>query len=193
MSDPMLKEMEEWETVKGLRFLRRVGIREGLTVVDFGARVGHYSIPVALLVGPGGKVFALDMDEEALSVLKGRAAALELANIDIIATSGEVDWNLGRKPVDFVLLYDVLHYMNGEKRKELYGEIRPRLHHDSILSVYPKHIATDCPMDHFKDLLLDDVVVEIEKAGFSFERKVCGRLSHDEDLNRGCVLNFRTI
>ena len=187
----MLKEMEQWETVKGLRFLRKVGLREGQTVVDFGARVGHYSIPVALLVGPGGRVFSIDKDEDALDSLKRRAAALKLENISFIKTSGELELNFGKARVDVFLLYDVLHYMDKGERKELYHEIKRHLDRPSLLSVYPKHIATDSPADHFKDLLMGDVVSEIEETGFILERKICGVLSHDEGMNRGCVLNFR--
>jgi hypothetical protein len=31
--------------------VKRIGIETGHTVVDFGARVGHYSIPAAIAVG----------------------------------------------------------------------------------------------------------------------------------------------
>ena len=44
--------MKQWETAIGVLFLKRVGLRQGQTVIDFGARVGHYTIPAAKVVGP---------------------------------------------------------------------------------------------------------------------------------------------
>jgi hypothetical protein len=36
-----------------------------------------------------------------------------------------------------------------------------------------------------------DVRQEILSSGFQFERRYCGVISHDDELNKGCVLNFR--
>jgi len=40
--------------------LRAVGVRGGLTVLDFGCGSGNYSIPAAKIVGEKGKVYTLD-------------------------------------------------------------------------------------------------------------------------------------
>jgi len=46
--------MRRWHQSQGVEFLERIGIREGQVVVDFGCRVGHYSIPA----GKAGKLKA---------------------------------------------------------------------------------------------------------------------------------------
>ena len=45
---------------RGLEVLRRIGIKRGQTVLDFGCGYGAYTIPVAEIVGEQGRVYALD-------------------------------------------------------------------------------------------------------------------------------------
>ncbi len=48
----------------------QLGIREGMKVGDFGAGSGHYSRAAAAIVGHGGRVYAVDIQEEVLKHLK---------------------------------------------------------------------------------------------------------------------------
>ncbi len=41
--------------------LERIGIPQGITVVDLGAGSGHYAIGAARLVGKEGRVYAVDV------------------------------------------------------------------------------------------------------------------------------------
>jgi ubiquinone/menaquinone biosynthesis C-methylase UbiE len=185
------KEMDKWEREQGAKFFKNIGIQNNQTVLDFGARVGHYSIPAAIAVGNKGVVYAIDKDQEVLNKLKQKAISLNLKNIKIIKNSGEVELKLKDKSVDAVLFYDVLHYMNNTARKMLYAEAHRVLKPAGLLSVYPKHILDDDPSNEFKELCLDNVKQEVQESGFIFEEKYCGNISHDDSLNRGCVLNFR--
>ena len=50
--------------LRALEVLRRIGIKKGQTVLDFGCGYGAYTIPVAEIVGEQGRVYALDKDKE---------------------------------------------------------------------------------------------------------------------------------
>jgi precorrin-6B methylase 2 len=52
-----------------IKVLKRIGIRRGQTVLDFGCGYGIYTIPVAKIVGEHGRVYALDKDKEAMDAL----------------------------------------------------------------------------------------------------------------------------
>jgi ubiquinone/menaquinone biosynthesis C-methylase UbiE len=186
----MAEDMEIWETVEGIKFLRKVGLRPGQTVLDFGCRVGHYTIPAARVVGENGLVYAIDTEEYALKELHQKAKAHNLTNIRIIKTSGRMNLPLESREVDVILLYDVLHYLKKDKRTKLYHETFRLLRRDGLLSVYPKHTLEDDPIREFKNLRLNGVRREIEDSEFYFEGKYCGIISHDDGLNHGCVLNF---
>jgi len=52
----VLLEQEEWFE-KEIHFLRRF-LKPGMTAIDIGANLGVYSLPMASLVGPDGRVFS---------------------------------------------------------------------------------------------------------------------------------------
>ena len=189
----MNNEMERWEREKGIVFLRKIGIRTGQTVLDFGARSGHYTIPAALIVGNSGLVYAVDKEKEALAELKEKTITLDLHNIKTIRTSGKAKLHLGDESIDVILLYDVLHYLNKIERKSLYEEIFRILRYTGFLSVYPKHVLNDMPMGELKELTLNDVKIEIQNSGFFFTKKLCDEISHNNGLNQGCILNFKRV
>lgn len=48
----------------------QLGLHEGMKVGDFGAGSGHYARAAAAIVGQGGKVYAIDVQEDVLKHLK---------------------------------------------------------------------------------------------------------------------------
>jgi ubiquinone/menaquinone biosynthesis C-methylase UbiE len=187
----MNEKMKNWEAKEGVRFLQKIGIISGQSVLDFGCRVGHYSIPAAKIVGNKGIVYAVDREQEALNELQQKVKAHNLKVVKIMKTSGRINLDFESKSIDVILLYDVLHYLEKTDREKLYGEAFRVLKKDGLLSVYPKHTLEDDPIQQFKELTLDYVKKEIEDSGFHFGEKHCGIISHDDGLNHGCVLNFR--
>jgi FkbM family methyltransferase len=75
-----------------LTFLLEGTPRDG-TFVDLGANVGLYSIPLALHVGPAGRVIAVEPGEEALKRLRFNIAANELSNVSVFPFAvGDADY-----------------------------------------------------------------------------------------------------
>lgn len=76
--------------------LRRAGISAGMQVLDIGCGVGDVSLLAARIVGRGGRITALDFDERALEMLRDRASAEMLSNIECVA--GDIhDWHSERR------------------------------------------------------------------------------------------------
>ena len=48
-------------------------VAEGITVLDIGPGMGYFSIPLARMVGPGGRVIAVDIQPKMLGALQKRA------------------------------------------------------------------------------------------------------------------------
>ena len=186
----MKDAMTEWEKKGGVKFLRKIGLAAGQTVLDFGARIGHYSIPAARIVGSTGRIYALDQDRQELDELSRKIEHLNLNNIEIVPTNGGVALDFEDEAIDVVLFYDVLHYLERQEREKLYIEARRVLKGSGFISVYPKHVIEDSPLDQFEHCHWDDVRKEIQDPGFEFEAKYCDTISHDDFLNSGCVFNF---
>ena len=187
----MLPQMLYWETEKGVEFLESVSVKAGDTVLDFGCRVGHYTVPAAKAVGSKGTVYAMDTQEDALAELEQKKNIQKLTNIRIIKTFGQLSLPLKDNSIDLVLFYDVLHYLKETYRRKLYREAFRVLKQNGLLSVYPKHCLGDNPIMEFQNLSLGEIKQEIQNSTFVFVKKHCGFISHDDDLNQGCILNFR--
>jgi ubiquinone/menaquinone biosynthesis C-methylase UbiE len=64
------------------------GIREGITVVDYGCGPGRYTIQFAKLVGPQGKVFAVDVQALAIEYVDRKMKAQGLRNFVAVVANG---------------------------------------------------------------------------------------------------------
>lgn len=189
----MKTDLEKWFAKEGEFYLKKNGVRSGQFVLDFGCNVGHYTIPIAKVVGKQGKVYAVDKDEQALDQLMQEATAKGIKNIIPIITSGEFKIKLESNHVDVVLLYDVLHYLSSEERRELYREVYRILKIGGLLSIYPKHYKLDEPLWELSDMELESLIKELENANFCFRGKDFKKLLHNDNYERGYILKFTLL
>lgn len=187
----MKDEMEKWENKEGVRFLEKIGIKPRQIILDFGCGVGHYTIPAAKVVGKNGKVYGLDKDKNSLHKLRKKIINQKLENIIVIETNGNIKIPLENNSIDVLLFYDILHYLERNEREKLYQESYRILKSKGLFSVYPKHNKLDDGWGSLKNMMPEELIEEIKYNDFSFKEKYCTILSHDDNLNRGCVLNFR--
>jgi predicted methyltransferase len=83
-------------------------IKPGQTIADLGAGSGYYSFRIAALVGPTGKVLAIDIEPTMLEVISQRAGREHVTNIATIRSSAR-DPNLAPHSVDLLFMVDVYH------------------------------------------------------------------------------------
>jgi len=137
------RDVARWFGKQGLEFFQQLNLRENDSLLDFGARTGNYAIPAAMLVGPRGKVFALDIDEQALEELTRRAHYYNLENVEIIKTKGEVLLPLPDESVNFILFYDVLYSLCKRQGLGAFQQLLPEfsrvLKKGGILSIFFGH------------------------------------------------------
>lgn len=178
-------DLTQWLREDGQKFLRSLGVREGQVLLDYGCGEGHYTLPAAQTVGEKGKVYA--QDQGVSSQIKKQLQKYNIQNTRIIEKKTLIP--LEDHSVDFILCYDVLHYL--EERKKAYQEFNRVLKSSGTLSVYPKHHKDDDPLMGLAHIGLDEIAKEIEETGFSLKAKLYKKLIHDESITQGCVLNFQ--
>lgn len=186
------KKVEKWLKSKGLELLKSIGISEGTTVLDFGCGSGHFSIMASKIVGPGGKIYALDKNSKSLKDVERLAQKEGFKNIEIIKTEGGNEIPLGDNTVDFVLLYDVLHYV--ENREEIYEECHRILKPDGILSIHPTHYNRGFVRNVLNKGIekdLDGIIEEVEESGFVLQKKLKCNVLHYKSLEESTILNFK--
>ena len=88
--------------------LAALHVKPGDTVCDLGCGNGFYTLQLAKLAGDQGRVLAVDIQREMLELLKDRAVAEKVTNIETVLGT-LVDPKLKDNSVDLVLLVDVYH------------------------------------------------------------------------------------
>ncbi|MDD5750678.1 MAG: class I SAM-dependent methyltransferase [Candidatus Pacebacteria bacterium] len=88
--------------------LNQIGLKKEMTAVDFGAGGGGWTLPLAKIL-EDGFVFAVDILEEPLSALQGKARSSGLNNIRTIISDIEAGVSkISSQSCDFVLITNVL-------------------------------------------------------------------------------------
>ena len=88
--------------------LEALDVKPGQTVCDLGCGNGFYTLRLAQLVGPQGKVLAVDIQSEMLHMLSERAKEEQITNIEPVLGT-QIDPKLPAGKVDLILLVDVYH------------------------------------------------------------------------------------
>ena len=81
----------------------------GARVADIGAGTGLYSLMFAAQAGPGGAVYAVDIEPRFLKLINQRAADLDLKNV-VSVLGRETDITLPAGSVDVAFIADTYHY-----------------------------------------------------------------------------------
>jgi ubiquinone/menaquinone biosynthesis C-methylase UbiE len=121
---PWLTREEREKEEDCTTMMKQLKVQPGWTVCDLGAGNGFYTILLAKLVGPEGRVLAIDIQPEMLDMLKARAAKEKVSNIEpILGTT--VDPKLPAEKLDLVLLVDTYHELSNPE--EVLAAVRKSL------------------------------------------------------------------
>ncbi len=83
-------------------------LKEGMSALDFGCGMGYWSIKMAEMVGPSGKVYSFDIQQKILDVLKKRAAKKGVADRIEAILINETGFSFDKK-VDAAVIMWVAH------------------------------------------------------------------------------------
>lgn len=92
--------------------LNAFDVQPGTHLADVGAGTGFFAIPAAELVGPKGRVYALDLSAEMLADLQAKLRRTPMRNLEPLRST-EDRIPLPDAGVDFVLMACVLHELDG--------------------------------------------------------------------------------
>ncbi|MGH9779438.1 MAG: methyltransferase domain-containing protein, partial [Candidatus Acidiferrales bacterium] len=87
-----------------------LGIQAGTAVADVGSGDGYFSFHLARRVGPEGRVYAVDIDQDALKKLRRQAEKDNLSQIETVVGAKD-DPRLPPDSVDVVLVVNAYHEM----------------------------------------------------------------------------------
>ncbi len=157
MDDP---SRNAWQKPKEV--IQKLAIKPGSRVADLGAGGGYFTWYLAGAVGPQGKVYAVDIDETALSIINKGIRSREMTNvIPILAEPSDAKLP---EPVDLVFSCDTYHHM--QDRVAYFKSLARYLKPDGRVAILDFH-----PHGFFSGLLghgtaKEEVRREMESAGY---------------------------
>ena len=158
------RESEESPT----KAVAQLGLKPGMTVCDLGAGTGYYAVRMARLVGPSGKVYAVDIQPKMLELLGKRLASAGIKNVEPVL-GAEAETNLPADSQDLIILVDVYHEFS--KPQEMLRSIRKSLKANGrlVLLEFRKE-DPNVPIRLEHKMTLAEVKAETEPEGFAIEK-----------------------
>lgn len=90
------------------QLLKALNVKPGQTVCDLGCGNGFYTLKLAELVGPTGRVIAVDIQSQMLAMLRAEMRKSRINNIKPLLGT-PIDPRLEPESIDLILLVDVYH------------------------------------------------------------------------------------
>ena len=113
---------DDWQ--KPDEVVAALGIQPGDQVADLGAGSGYFTASLARAVGPSGRVYAVDVDEEMNEYLRERLAKEGVDNVEIVL--GEYsDPKLPDGQIDLLFTSNTYHHI--EERADYFRRVRTDL------------------------------------------------------------------
>jgi ubiquinone/menaquinone biosynthesis C-methylase UbiE len=103
----------------------------GATWADLGAGTGTFTRALVSLLGPAGRVYAVDRDRSSVEVLRGlerRSPDDAGSGAEVIALHADFTRPVELPPLDGVLMANALHFVRDREQPAVLGRIVRRLH-----------------------------------------------------------------
>lgn len=163
------------EELKPLETLKRVGLQENHILCDIGAGSGIFTIPAAKLTN--NKVYALETNDEMLSIINDKVKQAGLANIELVKVNGE-HFDLTNNLIDIVLMVTVLHEI---ANTTIFLQEVKRITKDNgkivVIEYHKRETPTGPLIEH--RIGKEDVIDKLKNTGFV----VCEDFDLGENLN----------
>jgi arsenite methyltransferase len=128
-TEEWLKTLDSPTRIQSLKLdetIASLGLKPGMIVADIGAGSGIFEGPLAKAVGPGGTVYAVDVDKGLLDAINKKAIEARVTNVKTVL-GRFTDPALPVRGVDVAFINDVLHHIEDRSTylKSLAGYLKP--------------------------------------------------------------------
>jgi len=148
----------------------------GMTVADLGCAMGFFSLPLARLVGPQGKVICVDLQEKMLASLRRRARRAGLLDrLDLkLCPADSLGLDDREEAFDFALAFAMVHELPSPETffREVYRALKPG---GRLLVVEPRGHVTESAFATTVSLAAQSGFEEIDRPRISISHSVCLR------------------
>lgn len=154
-------------------------LKEGSVVADFGCGSGYFTLAMANLVKPSGKIIALDIWQPALDALSFRAKLEGLANVIQTKWANleqERGSGLENQSCDLVLVANILFEI--ENKEVLIKEAKRILKNNGYLVIIEWQPDKLPSKEMLFPVSKEEAIAIVEKEGFTIERELSLGITH---------------
>lgn len=105
---PWLERPEREREERTTEMIRALKLKPGMTVADIGAGSGVITLRMAAKVGPSGKVYAVDIQQEMLDLLADKLNRFDITNVNLVLAT-KTSPRLPPNSLDLAIMVDVYH------------------------------------------------------------------------------------
>lgn len=91
--------------------LDALALDSGETIADVGAGTGYFSLPMAQFIGPQGRIYAVDSQDEMLTLLKHKLDEATVSNVELIRAEAD-NTGLPASSCDLFFVANVWHELD---------------------------------------------------------------------------------
>ena len=152
---------DEWQ--KPDEVVASLGIESGDQVADIGAGSGYFTFRLAEAVGPEGRVYAVDVDEDMIEYLQERVSEENAANVEVV--SGEfADPLLPDAQIDLVFSANTYHHI--QERPVYFRDLQKDLRAGGRVAILELNDSSWFPRTFGHNTPKEDIVREMGEAGY---------------------------
>ena len=104
---------DDWQQPE--RVIQSLQIRPGDSIADLGAGSGYFTFRLAEATGPGGRVYAVDIDPDMISLIETKARERGLQNVQAVHARPD-DPSLPEGGIDLIFTSNTYHHIQNRAR-----------------------------------------------------------------------------
>ena len=156
------------------KVIQQMPIKLGMRIANFGCGHGHFTFIIAKMIGPEGKIYAIDILKEALQAVGGRAKIENLTNIELIRANLETAGSstLDNNSMDMVLLINIL--FQSQKKEDIVKEARRVLKEggDLVVIDWDPEASKMGPQEQGWRIEKEQMTKLVEEIGFKLDKSL---------------------
>jgi len=151
------------------QLVKNLDIKPGMIIADIGAGSGYYTVRVSKLL-TGGKIYAVDVQQEMIDFLNNRIQKEKLNNIETVLGE-EQKVPLPPSSIDMMFLVDVYHEFAYpyEMSKSMMSALKPD---GKLILVEFRGEDKSLAIKGLHKMTEEQIIKELSAAGFKFERNI---------------------
>ena len=171
-----------FELIDTPKFFQELDLKKGITFLDVACGRGAYSLAAAQIIGGSGQVYAVDLWEEGISILKDEVASKGFQNIKAFVSDVSQHIPVEDGCVDVCLMATVLHDFVGDNvdravMKEIVRVIKP----NGVLAIV-EFYKKEGPPGPPKPVRLSPEEVALMLSAYGFQQKRLAEIGSDNYL-----------